>query len=140
MLRAKSRLERPGPTGTVAERHYGLRTVRTVSSGAAVAVAAVFALLILVLPGPGIGLHEIAGALLLGLIATALLAAVPMRSTEPAPYRRILGALIALIATGAAGLALATGAVPRSLSAIPLVGILALGTLLADSIRVAVRA
>ncbi len=130
----------PEPAGRGDSAQARVRAIRTISSGAAIFTAGVFTLLILGMPGSGIGWHEAAGALMLGLIAIALSAAVQLRSSEPGPYHRILGALAALLGTGAAGFALAIGSVPQELSVIPLFGIIVLGALLADSIRVGVRA
>lgn len=113
-----------------------LRLVRSGSALVALLVAVGFAALIVALPNPSILLHEVAGLILLVLIATALTAAIRLRSDEPRPVGRLAAALVVLVVVGLTGAMLATGAIPPGLAALPLVGLLALGLLLADSVRV----
>jgi len=112
------------------------RGVRIGSALVALGVATGFAALILGRPAPGVLLHEVAGAALLGFIGLSLCAATRLRATEPRPFRRILGALFALFGVGTAGALLAIGTLPATLSYLPVVGLVVLGILLVDSIRV----
>ena len=59
-----------------------------------------------------------------------------MRQTDPRPVPRLVGALAALIATGSLGAGLALGGLPTELSVLPLLGLVVLVLLLADSLRV----
>jgi hypothetical protein len=113
-----------------------MRPIRDGACLASIVTALIFASVILANPKGGVLVHEVAGLLLLVLIATALASAVRVRGTEPRPVPRLVGALLALIVTGSLGAGLAVGAVPTDLSALPLLGLVALVLLLADALRV----
>ncbi len=110
--------------------------VRDLAATFSLGVVIVFATAILAWPGPGFILHEVAGLLLLVGILTALAAAMRRRRVEPRPVPRLAAALAVLVAVGGSGAALAIGALPRGLSALPLAGLVVLAGLLADSLRV----
>ncbi len=104
---------------------------------AAAVVAAAFAWAIRGLASPGVGLHELAGLLLL--VATGLLLVLTWRAAPE--LRRLLPLVVAAFATlvvmGGTGAALATGALPASYDPLPL-GILVV--YIALCLGIAVRA
>jgi hypothetical protein len=86
--------------------------------------------------GSGVALHEIAGAVLLLLLAPALAVALALRPIDRRPLLRVAVALVALVLAGATGAALATGSIPGEVSGLPIVplAVVLVGTM--DGIRV----
>jgi hypothetical protein len=96
----------------------------------------VFLVVILTAFHDTVEVHEIAGAVLLGLLVAAMVWARRFRTTEPRLMRRLEVALFALIVAAAIGGSLAAGALTGLFAGLPLVPLVVLLIALADGIRV----
>ena len=95
-----------------------------------------FAVAVLLVGGPGFGLHESAGAVLLGLLAIAIVEALRVRSVRPELLGRSLIALGFLLGMGASGALLGLVALPASLDGLPIVFLAGLVAAQAEMIRI----
>jgi peptidoglycan/LPS O-acetylase OafA/YrhL len=104
--------------------------------GLTVALAVGFILAILGNLGTGIGLHEIAGALLLLLLLPAAVVSYRLRALDRRPFPRVLVALVALVMAASAGALLASGGLPASWGGAPLLPLALVVGAAADGVRV----
>jgi hypothetical protein len=86
--------------------------------------------------GTGIGLHELAESLLLGLLVSSLALSYRIRSVDEAPMIRVAIALVALVVAGVLGGALAAGQFSGANAGLPLVPLVVMLGAVADGIRV----
>jgi hypothetical protein len=111
------------------------RLVRRGATVAAILVAAGFGLAIVILAPALVGLHEVAGATLLLLIAAASAGALRERPVASRALHRLEVALGVLVGIGGLGAALASGWLPTAYDAAPLLALGPLIGLLLDSLR-----
>jgi hypothetical protein len=111
---------------------------RTLFWGLLVTLLAAGVFLAVVLAGvaPGVGTHEWAGLVLLGLLLADLTWAYPLRSLDRRPVWRVALALAALVVAGSLGATLATGALPLAWAGLPLVPLAVLLFTTADAARI----
>jgi len=113
-----------------------LRQAFTALAAVALVAAFGFAGAIVVLASSGFVLHEVAGAVLLVLLAGAIVVAARSRSEDPRPLSRSLVGLVLLLAMGASGAALGLNVAPSWLDALPMVLLAGLIVALAEMVRV----
>ncbi len=126
----------PGRTPAAMVEPGTLRRVLLLLLALTLSVGVGFIVVIVTNLKEGVGLHEVAGSVLLLLLLPALWTAHRLRPSNPRPILRVAVALAALVAAAVAGAALATGGLPGMADGIPLVplGVMLLST--ADGIRV----
>jgi uncharacterized membrane protein YfcA len=104
--------------------------------GVTLATGVGFIVVILANYGSGIGLHEVAGTVLLILLAGSFWVAYRGRSDDSRPMIRVIVALVAVVVAGILGASLAAGAIPRSLGGLPLVPLAVVLAATADGLRI----
>ncbi len=105
--------------------------------GTTLAVAAGFVLAILLIPGQGDQLHEVAATLLLVLLASSLWLSWGPRGSDRGISGRVVAALVCLVVAAALGGALAVGLVSLRWSGAPLVPLAGMILAVADALRLA---
>jgi hypothetical protein len=113
-----------------------MRRVLLALLGVTLAAGLGFILFILANIGTGVELHEVAGSVLLVLLAVALWPAIQLRRVGRAPMIRVVVAIGSLVAAGLIGASLAEGAASNVLAGLPLVPLVVMLSAVADAIRV----
>lgn len=103
--------------------------------GATVAVATGFVLAILLSPGQGDQLHEVAASVLLALLLSTLWLGWSPPGLDRRLRSRVAAALVCLLVAALLGGALAVGLAPLSWSGLPLIPLIGMILLAADGLR-----